>query len=79
MSGTRYYALTWTYTGEHEHDACLFAHCYPYTYTMLEQSLRTMVGNPALEGFVRHRIMCKTLAGNNCHLLTITNFTNDPG
>lgn len=54
------------------------AHCYPYTYSDLRHELHALdkrVGPNVL----RRRRLCTTLAGNECDVLTVTNFaTRDP-
>ncbi|KAG1705848.1 hypothetical protein DVH05_002413 [Phytophthora capsici] len=54
-----------------------FAHCYPYTYTRLQRFLLSMQKDPERRTTFKRRVMCKTIAGNNCDLLTITDFSQD--
>ncbi|KAG3114386.1 hypothetical protein PI125_g6480 [Phytophthora idaei] len=54
-----------------------FAHCYPYTYTHLQQFLLFMQKDPDRRNNFKRRVMCKTIAGNNCDLLTVTDFSQD--
>ncbi|ETO78179.1 hypothetical protein F444_06822 [Phytophthora nicotianae P1976] len=54
-----------------------FAHCYPYTYTRLQRYLLSMQKDPDRRNNFKRRVMCKTIAGNNCDLLTITDFSQD--
>ncbi|KAK3697746.1 hypothetical protein QZH41_010295, partial [Actinostola sp. cb2023] len=56
----------------HSGDVCYLAHCYPYSYSDLELYLRTLVDSPTTSQHVRKEFLCKTLAGNKCHMLTIT-------
>uniref|UniRef100_K3WKC5 Peptidase M14 domain-containing protein n=1 Tax=Globisporangium ultimum (strain ATCC 200006 / CBS 805.95 / DAOM BR144) TaxID=431595 RepID=K3WKC5_GLOUD len=54
-----------------------FAHCYPYTYTKLQRFLLSLQKDPDRNRFFKRRIICKTIAGNSCDLLTITDFTQE--
>ncbi|KAE9135397.1 hypothetical protein PF007_g2577 [Phytophthora fragariae] len=54
-----------------------FAHCYPYTYTRLQRFMLSMQKDPERRNTFKRRVMCKTIAGNNCDLLTITDFSQD--
>jgi hypothetical protein len=73
-----HYTLTFTYTFQQPGETVWFAHCYPYTYTDLQQYLKTIDENLALRPFCKRRLLCQTLAGNRCELLTITAHTTDP-
>ncbi|KAJ8609708.1 hypothetical protein CTAYLR_008434 [Chrysophaeum taylorii] len=53
------------------------AHCYPYTYSDLRSEVKALVERRS--SVVRRRRLCSTLAGNDCDLLTVTNFASrDP-
>ncbi|GAB9473299.1 Reticulocyte-binding protein 2 a [Globisporangium polare] len=54
-----------------------FAHCYPYTYTKLQRFLLSLQRDPDRNPHLKRRILCKTIAGNNCDLLTITDFSQE--
>ncbi|KAH7476633.1 Cytosolic carboxypeptidase 3 [Phytophthora ramorum] len=54
-----------------------FAHCYPYTYTRLQRFILSLQKDPERRNNFKRRVMCKTIAGNNCDLLTITDFSQD--
>jgi cytosolic carboxypeptidase protein 2/3 len=54
-----------------------FAHCYPYSYSRLQRYLLTLQKDPDRSRFLRRRVLCKTLAGNICDVLTITNFAQE--
>ncbi|GMF09294.1 unnamed protein product [Phytophthora lilii] len=54
-----------------------FAHCYPYTYTRLQRFMLSMQKDPERRNNFKRRVLCKTIAGNNCDLLTITDFSQD--
>jgi hypothetical protein len=52
-------------------DSCYIAHCYPYRYSDLLRHLAEFEKEDAGR-FLRKRVMCDTLGGNEVHLLTIT-------
>jgi hypothetical protein len=67
-----YYTLTFTHTFAHSNDICYFSMCYPYTYTDLNHYLYSLQCSPQKAPRMKREVLCKTLAGNNCDLLTIT-------
>lgn len=69
-----YYTLTFQYTFEHDADTVYFAHCYPYTYTDLQNYLTVLSMDPVRSKYCRQRVLCETLCGNVCDLLTVTQF-----
>lgn len=66
------YCLSFSHVFEHSEDTCYFAYCLPYTYTDLQKYLYKLQSDPKRSKHVRRRLLCKSLAGNNCDLLTIT-------
>ncbi|XP_013368108.1 PREDICTED: cytosolic carboxypeptidase 4 isoform X2 [Chinchilla lanigera] len=72
-SGKCYYTLTFAVTFPHSEDVCYLAYHYPYTYTALMTHLEILEKsiNPR-EIYFRQEILCQTLAGNPCPLVTIT-------
>ena len=48
-----------------------FAHCYPYTYTDLSEDLSKL--ERTCSHIMTRATLCRTLAGNRCEYLTITN------
>ena len=69
-----YYTLRFSWTASHDDDVVYFAHCYPYTYTDLQEYLTVLLARPQAGSIVRLRTLCQTLAGNSCDLLTVTNY-----
>jgi len=67
----KYMTLHFTCSFPHTKDTCYLAHAYPYTYTDLQRSLEKMMRDPARSLFVERDLLCKTLAGNRCEVLTI--------
>ncbi|XP_051885674.1 cytosolic carboxypeptidase 2-like [Pristis pectinata] len=70
--GRSLYSLTWTCLFPHGDDTCFFAHSYPYTYSSLQRYLSAVAGDPVRSRYCRLRVLCRSLAGNLVHLLTIT-------
>jgi hypothetical protein len=68
-----FYTLSFCYTFEYEEDEVFFAYSNPYTYSDLKDYLLDLERNEKYKKFLRIDSFCKTLAGNNCFLLTITN------
>eukprot|EP00075_Anas_platyrhynchos_P019427 XP_027308680.1 cytosolic carboxypeptidase 3 isoform X3 [Anas platyrhynchos] len=71
--GHQYFSLTWTFQFPHDRDTCYFAHCYPYTYSNLQEYLVDISKDPEKSKFCKIRILCRSLAGNIVYVLTITN------
>uniref|UniRef100_A0A8C3YMI3 tubulin-glutamate carboxypeptidase n=1 Tax=Catagonus wagneri TaxID=51154 RepID=A0A8C3YMI3_9CETA len=72
-SGKCYYTLTFAITFPHDEDACYLAYHYPYTYTTLMTHLDLLEKsvNPK-QVYFRHEVLCQTLGGNPCPLVTIS-------
>ncbi|XP_064308152.1 cytosolic carboxypeptidase 3 isoform X1 [Phalacrocorax carbo] len=69
----QYFSLTWTFQFPHDQDTCYFAHCYPYTYSNLQEYLVAISKDPVKSKFCKIHILCHSLAGNIVYVLTITN------
>lgn len=69
------YTLTFTIEFPHDNDEVYLAHSYPYTYTDLQDYLMELTTHPVKSTFTSVRLLCKTLAGNNVYLVTITSPT----
>ncbi|XP_058537374.1 cytosolic carboxypeptidase 3 isoform X2 [Ochotona princeps] len=72
QNGHHYFSLTWTFQFPHNKDTCYFAHCYPYTYTNLQEYLSSINNDPVRSKFCKIRVLCHTLARNMVYILTIT-------
>ncbi|XP_075413514.1 cytosolic carboxypeptidase 3 [Tenrec ecaudatus] len=70
--GRHYFSLTWTFQFPHSKDTCYFAHCYPYTYSNLQDYLSGVHSDPVRSKFCKIRVLCHTLARNMVYVLTIT-------
>ncbi|XP_028286731.1 cytosolic carboxypeptidase 4 [Parambassis ranga] len=70
---TTFYTLTFTITFKHKEDVCYLAYHYPYTYSSLKAHLKVLQKSvdPA-KVFFQQQILCSTLAGNSCPMVTIT-------
>ncbi|XP_044049759.1 cytosolic carboxypeptidase 4 [Siniperca chuatsi] len=68
-----FYTLTFTITFKHNEDVCYLAYHYPYTFSALKAHLKVLQKSvdPAMV-FFRQQILCGTLAGNSCPVVTIT-------
>lgn len=67
-----YYTLSFTYTFTSANDKVYFAHCYPYTYSDLTHYLSHITSIPSNKSILRVNCLCKTLGGNSCPVITIT-------
>jgi len=72
-----YYTLTFSVKFKYDYDTAYLAHCYPYTYTDLCSYLKSVEEDSFRKSRMRRKALCQTIAGNNCDMLTITNFNND--
>ncbi|XP_027430287.1 cytosolic carboxypeptidase 3 isoform X5 [Zalophus californianus] len=72
QEGCHYFSLTWTFQFPHNKDTCYFAHCYPYTYTNLQEYLSTISHDSVRSKFCKIRVLCHTIARNMVYVLTIT-------
>ncbi|XP_026491782.2 cytosolic carboxypeptidase 2 [Vanessa tameamea] len=66
------YTLTFNLEFPHTDDAVYIAHCYPYTYSDLQEYLSRLQAHPVKSTYSKLRLLCRTLAGNNVYYLTIT-------
>ncbi|XP_031575194.1 cytosolic carboxypeptidase 2-like, partial [Actinia tenebrosa] len=73
-----HYSLTWTFQSKYDKDTCYFAHCYPYTYSDLQEYLIGIRNDPVKTRLCKQRVLCRTLAGNFVYILTITNPSRRP-
>ncbi|XP_075790448.1 cytosolic carboxypeptidase 3 isoform X2 [Pelodiscus sinensis] len=72
QDGHQYFSLTWTFQFPYDQDTCYFAHCYPYTYSNLQEYLAAISRDPVRSKFCKIRILCHSLARNIVYVLTIT-------
>ena len=67
-----YYTASFTYKFLHDDDVVYFAYCYPYTYTDLMQDIHEIESEPERRAICSRKTLCKTLAGVDCEILTVT-------
>ncbi len=72
----QFYTLTFTYTFTGP-DTVYFAHCFPYSYSDLQYYLRDLERDERISQIMTRRVLCYTIAGNRCDLLTITGRSQD--
>uniref|UniRef100_A0AAZ3SHY0 Cytosolic carboxypeptidase 1 n=1 Tax=Oncorhynchus tshawytscha TaxID=74940 RepID=A0AAZ3SHY0_ONCTS len=72
QKGKSYYTMTFSMTFNHKDDVCYFAYHYPYTYSTLKMHLQKLEALRTPQTYLREDILCETLGGNSCPLLTIT-------
>uniref|UniRef100_A0A673SQT8 Peptidase M14 domain-containing protein n=1 Tax=Suricata suricatta TaxID=37032 RepID=A0A673SQT8_SURSU len=72
QDGRHYFSLTWTFQFPHNKDTGCFAHCYPYTYTNLQEYLTSTNNDSVRSKFCNIRVLCHTVARNMVYVLTIT-------
>mmetsp|Transcript_19970 Transcript_19970/g.36999 ORF Transcript_19970/g.36999 Transcript_19970/m.36999 type:complete len:620 (+) Transcript_19970:488-2347(+) len=68
-----YFTLTFTYEFPSDNDTVYFAYSVPYTYSMLKEFLNSLESDPSRSQYITRKNLCRTLAGNKCEYLTITN------
>ncbi|XP_048523203.1 cytosolic carboxypeptidase 2 isoform X1 [Dendroctonus ponderosae] len=66
------YTLTFTVTFPHDDDEVYLAHCYPYTYSDLQEHLAEIRAHPVKQTYSTVRLLCRSLAGNDVYFITIT-------
>jgi len=72
-----YYALSFTMEFHNASDTYFIAYCYPYTYSDCTELLQRLC-TPDCKDRIRKTIVCKTIAGNDCEMAIITNFSSRP-
>jgi cytosolic carboxypeptidase protein 2/3 len=72
------FTLSFTLTFPITNDVIYIAHCYPYTYTKLQRLLGSLIADQVKSEHFRHKVVGKTLQGNNFDLISITKKVSDP-
>lgn len=70
IPGRNFYSLGFSYDYRYPADTVYFAYCVPYTHSQLSDFLQYI--REKHQKIARVNIMCKTLAGNTCEMITIT-------
>ncbi len=68
--------MTFTHTFELSSDKCFFASSIPYTYSDLQDYLYKIQSKQGNRPILRRSLLCHTLGGNRCDVLTITQPTS---
>ena len=66
--------LSFSFTAKHDADTLFVASAYPYSYSDLRWFLHGAQSDARTGRFLKRRTLCQTRAGNDCDLLTITDF-----
>lgn len=72
-TGKCYYTLSFNYRFDFTDDCVYFAYSLPYSYTEVQKLLDNYEKDPYRSQFIHRKTLGRTLAGNNCDYLTITN------
>jgi len=75
--GGSYYTLSFEVTFKNDDDEVYLAHCYPYTYSDSCELLQRLCTNETKDK-IRKTVLTRTLAGNDCEMVIITNFLSRP-
>lgn len=67
------YSFVFTHPGRY-----FFAYCFPYTYSDLQRQLNLWERDESFSRCFHRRVLCTTLAGNRCEVLTITDRASGP-
>ena len=76
MRAKNYYTLSFTYTFLYNQDTVFFSYSVPYSYTDLRNDLNEIEGNKERAAFIKRKNLCKTLGGEDCEMLTISDLSN---
>jgi len=69
-----YYTLSFTIEFHNAKDTVLIAYSYPYTCDDYKVHIGQIMSKPGASDVIRKSVLCKTLAGEDCDLLIITDF-----
>lgn len=75
VGSKKYYTLSFTYDFRYENDLVFFAYAVPYTHTKLSLYLNDLQNRHP--NILRVNQLCKTLAGNSCEMVTVTQSVKD--
>ena len=70
-------SFSFSYRFEYDEDIVFFSHFVPYTNVDLKQFLATLQANDKHKDTLCIDGLCRSLGGNTCYLLTITNNLKD--
>lgn len=72
-----YYSLQFEVVFKYDDDTVFVSHCYPYTFTDSCLLLQRLCTNETKDK-IRKTLLTKTIAGNDCEMVIITNFSSKP-
>lgn len=75
--GGNYHTLSFEVVFKHDNDEIYVSHCYPYTYSDCCELLARLC-TPDSKDKIRKTILTRTLAGNDCEMVIVTNFLSRP-
>ncbi|GMH63199.1 hypothetical protein TrST_g12401 [Triparma strigata] len=75
-SGNNYFTLSFTVDFHNANDTYLLAHSYPYTYSDYKVHLSSLLSSPRTSRHMRRKLLCKSLGGHDCDLVTIADFAS---
>ena len=70
------YTLSFSFEVPHDGDICYFAFAVPYSYSRLNRMIRQWMSSDISSRHLEVFEMCKTVAGNTCPILRITDERN---
>ncbi len=70
------YSLRFTIEFKNVNDTVYIAHSYPYTYNDHKQHISNLMKKPNINDIMSISTLCKTMNGEDCDLLVITDFKN---
>ena len=71
-----YYSLSFVYDFQYIGDTVYFAYCFPFTYSELLSTLDEIESDPVKCAIANRKTLCRTIGGNKCDYLTVTNRTS---
>lgn len=71
-SSKHFFSLSFNYKFKYAEDTVYFAYCFPYSYSDLMQDLLRLENDPFVSTIMSRKLLCDSIGGNRCELLTIT-------
>lgn len=67
--------LSFEFEFDHDNDTVFFAYSFPYTYSQLQVKMNDILSNPRLKMIVGKKLLTRSLNGNECNMLIVTDFS----